>query len=95
MRTSVTHHDWQKAETVIPEAKDSIQYITKSKDFLFVVYSNGILGRIAEVQLRDREGDRRSHCRSPARRNRLPRRSQQPVPRLHDVVDAAGDAVGR
>src|SRR5207344_1601355 len=38
VRTSVTHPDWQKAETVIPEAKDSIQYITRSRNFLFVVY---------------------------------------------------------
>ncbi|HUL74762.1 MAG TPA: prolyl oligopeptidase family serine peptidase [Vicinamibacterales bacterium] len=46
VRTSVAHPDWRKAETVIPEAKDSIQYITKSKSYLFVVYSDGILSRI-------------------------------------------------
>jgi prolyl oligopeptidase len=48
IRTSVKRPDWKHAETVIPEGPDSIQYITKSKDFLFVVYSNGILGRIVK-----------------------------------------------
>jgi prolyl oligopeptidase len=48
VRTSVKHPDWAHAETVLPEAKDSIQSITKTKDFLFVVYSNGILGRIVK-----------------------------------------------
>ena len=46
IRTSVTHPDWARAETVIPEAGDSIQYIAKSKSFLFVVYSDGITGRV-------------------------------------------------
>ncbi|HKV98896.1 MAG TPA: prolyl oligopeptidase family serine peptidase [Vicinamibacterales bacterium] len=48
VRTSVTHPDWPHAETVIPEAKDSIQYISKSKDFLFLSYSDGILSRIVK-----------------------------------------------
>jgi prolyl oligopeptidase len=51
VRTSVTHPDWQKAETVIPEAKDSIQSLTRSRNFLFVVYSDGILSRIAKYSL--------------------------------------------
>jgi prolyl oligopeptidase len=51
IRTSVKHPDWKHAETVIPEGPDSIQYITKSKDFLFVVCSNGILGRIVKYGL--------------------------------------------
>jgi len=51
LRTSLAHPDWQKAETVIPEAKDSIQSITKSKSFLFVVYSDGIVGRIVKYDL--------------------------------------------
>ncbi len=46
VRTSVKHPDWARAETVLPEAKDSVQSITKSKDYLFVVYSNGIVGRM-------------------------------------------------
>jgi len=48
IRTSVRHPDWARAETVIPEGQDSIQYIAKSKDFLFIVYSNGIVGRIVK-----------------------------------------------
>jgi prolyl oligopeptidase len=51
VRTSFDHPDWQKAETVIPEADDSIQSITKSKKFLFIVYSNGIVGRIVKYDL--------------------------------------------
>jgi prolyl oligopeptidase len=51
VRTSVKHPDWKNAETVIPEARDSIQDIAKSKDYLFVVYSDGILGRIVKYDL--------------------------------------------
>jgi prolyl oligopeptidase len=48
VRTSLTNPDWDHAETVIPEAGDAILYITKSKHFLFVVYSNGIVSRIVK-----------------------------------------------
>jgi prolyl oligopeptidase len=48
IRTSVKHPDWKKAETVIQEGPDVIQYLATSKDFLFVVYSDGIVGRIAK-----------------------------------------------
>jgi prolyl oligopeptidase len=51
VRTNITAPDWQHAETVVPEASDSIQYITKSKSFLFVIYSDGILGRIVKYSL--------------------------------------------
>ncbi|HEY0477152.1 MAG TPA: prolyl oligopeptidase family serine peptidase [Kofleriaceae bacterium] len=51
VRTSVTRPDWQHAETVLAEGSDSIQSITKSKSFLFVVYSNGIVGRVVKVDL--------------------------------------------
>jgi prolyl oligopeptidase len=51
VRTSVKNPDWSKAETVLPEATDSIQYIAKSKSFLFVVYSDGITGRIVKHDL--------------------------------------------
>ena len=51
VRTSVTHPDWQRAETVIPEANDSIQYISKSESYLFVAYSDGILSRIVKYNL--------------------------------------------
>jgi prolyl oligopeptidase len=46
IRTSVKHPTWSKAETVLPEAADSIQYLAKSKDFIWVVYSNGVTGRV-------------------------------------------------
>jgi prolyl oligopeptidase len=46
VRTNVKHPDWKNAETILPEAPDSIQSITKTKDFLLVVYSNGILCRL-------------------------------------------------
>ena len=51
VRTSVTHPDWKHAETIIPEAQDSIESIAKSRDYLFVVYSNGIVGRIVKLDL--------------------------------------------
>ena len=50
VRTSVKHPDWAHAETVLPEAKDSVQSITKSKDYLFVAYSNGIVGRLVRYE---------------------------------------------
>ena len=51
VRTSIKHPDWSRAETVLAEAKDSIQSIAKSKSFLFVVYSDGITGRIVKHDL--------------------------------------------
>jgi prolyl oligopeptidase len=51
LRTSLENPDWQKAEVVIPEGPDSIQYISKSKNQLFVVYSNGITGHIVKQDL--------------------------------------------
>jgi len=51
VRTRVDHPDWKSAETVVPEAKDSIQSITHSKSFMLVVYSNGIVGRVVKYAL--------------------------------------------
>ena len=51
VRTAVEHPDWSKAETVLPEARDSIVSLTKSKTFLLVVYSDGITGRIVKHDL--------------------------------------------
>jgi prolyl oligopeptidase len=51
VRTSIAHPDWQHAETVIPEARDSIATIVKSKSFLYIVYSDGIVGRIVKYGL--------------------------------------------
>lgn len=49
VRSRVKQPDWRNAETVLPEAKDSIESMTKSRDFLFVVYSNGVTGRIVKL----------------------------------------------
>ena len=51
VRTNVEHPDWPHAETVIPEASDSIQRTVRSKHHLFVVYSNGIVGRLVKYNL--------------------------------------------
>jgi prolyl oligopeptidase len=51
IRTRVDHPDWKTAETIVAEAKDSIQSITHSKSFMFVVYSNGIVGRLVKYAL--------------------------------------------
>ena len=51
VRTSIRKPDWKHAETVIPEAADSIQYLAKSRNYLFVVYSDGIAGRILRYHL--------------------------------------------
>ena len=51
VRTRVKHPDWEHAETVIPEAADSVQYMVKSKHYLFVVYSDGVVGRLAKYDL--------------------------------------------
>jgi prolyl oligopeptidase len=47
----VKHPDWAHAETVLPEAADSVQSITKSKHYLLVVYSNGVVGRLVKYDL--------------------------------------------
>ena len=51
VRTSVKHPDWEHAETIIPEAADSVQYIAKSKHYLLVIYSNGVVGRVVKYNL--------------------------------------------
>ncbi len=51
VRTSAKHPDWDHAETVIPEGADSIQHITKSRHYLLVVYSNGVVGRLVKYDL--------------------------------------------
>jgi prolyl oligopeptidase len=51
VRTSIKHPDWTRAETVIPQAADSIQYIAKCRHYLLVVYSDGILGRLVKFDL--------------------------------------------
>src|SRR6185436_2350325 len=51
VRTAIEHPDWSRAETVLPEARDSIVSLIKSKSFLLVVYSDGITGRIVKHDL--------------------------------------------
>jgi prolyl oligopeptidase len=51
VRTSVKHPDWEHAETVIPEGADSIQSITKSRHYLLVVYSDGVVCRLVKYDL--------------------------------------------
>jgi prolyl oligopeptidase len=51
VRTSVKHPDWSHAETVIPEAGDSIRSLTKTKHYLIVEYSNGVVGRLVKYDL--------------------------------------------
>jgi prolyl oligopeptidase len=51
IRTSVKHPDWKHAQTVIPEGADSIQSITKSRHYLLVVYSNGVVCRLVKYDL--------------------------------------------
>ncbi len=48
VRTNVKHPDWEHAETVIPEQADSIQSITKSKHYLLVIYSDGVVCRLVK-----------------------------------------------
>ena len=50
VRTSVKHPDWAHAETVIPEAADSIQSLTKTNHYLIVEYSNGVIGRLVKYE---------------------------------------------
>ena len=49
--TNIEHPDWSNAETIMPEAHDVIEYTTKSKDYLFIVYSNGIVNRVVKYNL--------------------------------------------
>jgi prolyl oligopeptidase len=51
VRASLKQPDWAHAETVVPEQADSVQSITKSKNYLFIVYSNGIVGRLVKYDL--------------------------------------------
>jgi prolyl oligopeptidase len=52
VRTRVDSPQWQRAETVIAEAGDAIQYLAQTRDYLFVVYSNGVVGRLVQYDPR-------------------------------------------
>jgi len=51
VRTNIKHPDWEHAEMIIPEGADAIQSITKTKHYLIVVYSNGVVDRIVKYDL--------------------------------------------
>lgn len=51
VRSRIDVPDWKIAETVIPEAADSIEGITQSKDFMLVQYSDGVVGRVVQYNL--------------------------------------------
>lgn len=51
VRTSVKHPDWAHAETVIPEATDSIESIRKSRHYLIITYSTGVANRLVKYDL--------------------------------------------
>jgi prolyl oligopeptidase len=51
VRTSLAAPDWRHAETVLPEGPDPVRYTARSKDYLFIVYSNGVTGRLVKYAL--------------------------------------------
>lgn len=51
VRTKIKHPDWEHAETVIPEGPDSIRSIAKSKHYLYIHYSNGVVDRLVKYDL--------------------------------------------
>lgn len=51
VRARLDAPDWAHAQTVIPEASDSIDSMAQSKDYLLVVYTDGINGRLVRHAL--------------------------------------------
>lgn len=51
VRTSLQRPDWKHAETVVPEAADSIKGLAKSRNYLYVTYSDGLTSRILRRHL--------------------------------------------
>jgi prolyl oligopeptidase len=52
VRTTVDKPDWKNAQTMVPEAPDSIDTMAQSKNSLFLSYSDGINGRIVQLDLK-------------------------------------------
>ena len=51
--TSLKNPDWKNATTIIPERPNqTIEYITHSKDYLFVVHSDGINNTLSKYDLK-------------------------------------------
>ena len=51
VRSRLDSPDWAQAETAIPEAADSVDSMTQSKDYLLVAYTDGINGRLVRHAL--------------------------------------------
>ena len=51
VRTLIDKPAWKTAETVIPEADDTIDTLVGSKNFLFAVYTNGVRGRVVKYDV--------------------------------------------
>jgi prolyl oligopeptidase len=51
VRSRLDAPDWKSAQTIVPEASDSILGLSQSKDFMLVEYSDGINGRVVQVHL--------------------------------------------
>lgn len=51
VRTRATRPDWPHAEVVLPQQADSIQYLSRSKIWILVGYSDGIVGRVVKFSL--------------------------------------------
>jgi prolyl oligopeptidase len=51
--TDIKHPDWNRAETILPEDKDVLQSLVKSKDYLLAIYSNGIASRVVAYHFTD------------------------------------------
>jgi prolyl oligopeptidase len=51
VRTAAASPDWEHAETIIPESSDTIKAMTKSKHYLLIVFSNGVVDRLVKYDL--------------------------------------------
>jgi prolyl oligopeptidase len=51
VRARLDSPDWKHAETVIPEAADSIDSMTQSMDYILVSYTDGVNGRLVRHAL--------------------------------------------
>ena len=50
VRARIDAADWKHAQTVVPEAADSVDSIDQSRDYLLVTYSDGIKGRLVRYE---------------------------------------------
>ena len=48
IRASLANPDWSHAAIVVPQGPDPIRYITRSRDFMYIVYSNGVTGHVVQ-----------------------------------------------